>query len=65
MAEKRLPLPTYTDVTLYNIAGTRMLVIGPLSLNMPERSVQRHGAPVPVGGRAVDKLACVGQGSPC
>lgn len=34
---------------------------GPFRLHLPERSLQRHGVPVPLGGRAFDILACLVQ----
>ena len=41
--------------------GVSAFAFGPFRLHLPERSLQRHGVPAPLGGRAFDILACLVQ----
>ena len=51
----------WPEATLSNVVGTAVFVFGPFQLNLAERSLQRHGVPVPLGSRAFDILAVLVQ----
>ncbi len=49
------------DAASPDASGIRTFVFGPFRLNLTERSLQRHGLPVPLGSRAFDILALLVQ----